>query len=422
MAGVLDGQPVDAAVTNPAFIIKNADDTTPSRLGLGSAAPDQGPAITWTQQEVNSIDSFIGKTQNIAATATPPWTHNDIGLSTDPLFTRVNLMTAKFNGITGHMHTGVDGDGPILNGSNITGNIVNTITPAGFPSLVGNVQLSPGTGVSFAVSGQIITITASGSGTVESIAVTGYPAATGNIIFEAGTGIGLSQSGDLITISASASGGYKAPTIQTFGPSAGTYTTPTSPSPLYLKVTVVGDGGGGGSEGPSGSAGTVGSGTSFGPISCGAGNPGTGNYSGGAGAAGGTGGTNTISAGPLVLTNVQGGQGSPTPAYISASGAVGIAGGDGGSNPMGGGGAGGYPEGSGSNASANTGGGGGGSGYYGGGASAYPGSGGGAGGYVEAIINSPASTYAYSVGSGGTGASGGGNGGSGYIIVEEHYQ
>jgi hypothetical protein len=56
--------------------------------------------------------------------------------------------------------------------------------------------------------------------------------------------------------------------------------------------------------------------------------------------------------------------------------------------------------------------------------------GGGAGGegeYAEILINSPAATYTYSVGAGGTapaaGTSGwaGGAGGAGYIIVDEYY-
>jgi hypothetical protein len=50
------------------------------------------------------------------------------------------------------------------------------------------------------------------------------------------------------------------------------------------------------------------------------------------------------------------------------------------------------------------------------------------GGYIDAIITSPASSYSYQVGAGGTsgtaGTSGyvGGAGGSGIIIVEEYYQ
>ena len=54
------------------------------------------------------------------------------------------------------------------------------------------------------------------------------------------------------------------------------------------------------------------------------------------------------------------------------------------------------------------------------------GGGGGEGEYLELIINSPAATYTYTVGSGGSGGTGGagyngGAGGSGVIIVDEYY-
>jgi hypothetical protein len=55
------------------------------------------------------------------------------------------------------------------------------------------------------------------------------------------------------------------------------------------------------------------------------------------------------------------------------------------------------------------------------------GGGGAAGGYVEKLITSPAASYSYSIGAGGTsGAAGtsgqtGGVGGSGIIIVDEFY-
>jgi len=53
------------------------------------------------------------------------------------------------------------------------------------------------------------------------------------------------------------------------------------------------------------------------------------------------------------------------------------------------------------------------------------GEGGGGGGYLEKLISSPAATYAYAVGAGGTAGAGGTHAGAagtaGIIIVEEHY-
>jgi hypothetical protein len=110
--GVQDGQDVSAAITNPAFINKNIDDTTPSRLGLGSTVTAQGPSITWAQQQFNSICSALGLSINQAYNYLFTWTNNYVGTSTDSVFARVQALVALFSGSTGHTHSGVDGQGP----------------------------------------------------------------------------------------------------------------------------------------------------------------------------------------------------------------------------------------------------------------------------------------------------------------------
>jgi len=200
-------------------------------------------------------------------------------------------------------------------------------------------------------------------------------------------------------------------TIQKFTSGSGTYTTPVSPAPIYIKVRMVGGGGGGGGYSPSGTDGSYGGNTTFSTfLSC------TGGEGGPKGAAGnisaGAGGTATLTSpaiGIVVLSGSVGGSGTSPP------GAGYSAGGVGGTSPFG---AAGGAYSYGSSAAANSGSGGGGGGEY----IAYPGCGGGAGGYIEAIINAPAASYSYSIGAGGTGGTYGGNGGSGVIIVEEHYQ
>lgn len=211
-----------------------------------------------------------------------------------------------------------------------------------------------------------------------------------------------------VTLSNSAAPAVQVPTIQTLLSGSGTYTTPISPSPLYLKVRMVGGGGGGG--GPSGgaSAGGTGGQTSFGGTLLVA-NGGTGGGAGAVSGSGGSGGTVSNTAGPLILVALSGGSAAST--YISSpsSGAMGAP------SPFGG--AGGSSN---SNAVANSGSGGGGGGGSGGGASGGPG--GGCGGYIEAIIPSPSATYSYSIGTAGASAgSGAGIGGSGVIIVEAYY-
>ena len=206
-----------------------------------------------------------------------------------------------------------------------------------------------------------------------------------------------------------------APTIQKFTSSSGTYTTPTSPAPLYIKVTLAGGGGGGGGGGATAGNGADGGASTFGAtLSAAGGIKGV----GGTGQ-GGAGGAGTI--GGLVAFTFPGGQGS---ASVNANGSILIPNGaNGGANLLGGGGAGGYNT-AGAAGATNTGAGGGG----GAGASTvYSGSGGGAGAVIVAWIGSPGATYAYAVGAGGsagsagTASSAGGAGAAGVVIVEEYY-
>lgn len=249
-----------------------------------------------------------------------------------------------------------------------------------------------------------------------------------NIANLAGVGtraVTVNAAGTLTTGAAS----YTAPTVSTAGTtshsggfpanSSGTYTTPTSPAPLYLKIRMVGGGGGGAGSSATGGAGGTGGATTINStlFVC---NGGVGGASGGGN--GGLGGTVTTTGGTL-LVGIQGSSGGSGGSDVTGTAFVGS--GIGGTTPFGGAGA---NNGNGAGFSAQTN-----SGSGGGGASTATlassgsGGGGGAGGYLEIIVSSPASTYTYSVGAGGAqGTAGtgslGGAGGSGYIVIEEFYQ
>lgn len=212
-----------------------------------------------------------------------------------------------------------------------------------------------------------------------------------------------------------------APTIQKFTSGSGTYTTPTSPAPLYIHVRMVGGGGGGrgsgsGAQGSGGNGGDTTFGSSFLTASGGAG------YSGGAT---GLGGAATINAGAtgLAITGATG-QGGQITGASSGSSALG---GMGGVSPLGGMGQS-LVNATASASAANSGSGGPGGGVTGTALAMTAGGGGGSGGYIDAIVTSPASSYAYAVGAAGTagtlGTTGfaGGAGGSGVIEVTEFYQ
>lgn len=218
----------------------------------------------------------------------------------------------------------------------------------------------------------------------------------------------MSTSGVLSTV------GYGAPTVQKFTSGSGTYTLPTGPSPIYLKLEMVGGGGGGASS-------TAGGGVS--------GSNGANSFFGSTIAGGGTGATNSTNPGGAGGTatlvscsgiGVDGGYGNPSGRPSATT--LGSVGGNGGSSALGGAGGGNTGNAAGYNATANTGSGGGGGGGNG---NNEAGAGGGASAYVNCVITSPSSTYSYSVGAGGAGGTSGntgGNGGSGLIVVTEFYQ
>lgn len=201
---------------------------------------------------------------------------------------------------------------------------------------------------------------------------------------------------------------------------SGTYTTPANAR--QLRIRMIGGGGGGGGSGVGPGTATAGSDTIFNSVHAAGGGAAALGGNAGSGGTGGTGSANVRIAGAP--------GGVPTISIWTATNFVSFGGAGGG--PGGGAGAGtGGSANAGNSGVANTGGGG--SGASNGSATqtamvsnVIP-PGGGAGEYVELIINSPTSSYTYTVGSGGNGASAGtggaagGNGGSGVIIVDEYY-
>lgn len=206
----------------------------------------------------------------------------------------------------------------------------------------------------------------------------------------------------------------------------GTYTVPSSPTPLYIKIRAVGAGGGGGgsgtaSQGKGGDGGTTyfGNGLFIVRGGLGGSDPGFGSRHPG------TGGAVTIDASIVGPFPVPGGGGlAGTQASTSFFGI----GGGGGNSALGGGGIGNDLSPS-VAPGANTGGGGGGAASAAA-ASQTGGGGGGGGGYAEGVIANPTggATYAYAVGVGGTAGAAGTSGTAGaagsdaVLYVEEHYQ
>ena len=206
---------------------------------------------------------------------------------------------------------------------------------------------------------------------------------------------------------------HAVPQVTIYTSGSGTYTTPTNAKFLHIKMVGGGAGGAGGGISTV-QAGGAGGNTTFGTSLL---------------AANGAGGTSTSSLGgsatvtsPAVGIACTGSLGQGFTAFLAQYGTGGI----GGTSQFGGNGSG-YANGAGTAAAANSGSGGAGGGTSNVGSLMYTGAGGGAGGYIDAIINSPSATYAYSIGAGGTaGAAGtsafaGGAGGSGTIYITAYF-
>lgn len=219
---------------------------------------------------------------------------------------------------------------------------------------------------------------------------------------------------------------FKPPTRQIFTTGSGTYVRPAGVRQIRIKMAGGGGGGAGATgTGGSGTGGSDGTNTTFGAslLTCG--------FGAGApyGGAAPTGGAGTINS-PAVGYTIEGGAGAGYTYQSGAdSGGTCISGGSGGMTYFGGAGqGGGDAQKNATPGKPNTGAGGGGGATPRTTIGCFAGPGGAAGAFIDAIIDNPAGSYAYSIGSGGGGGSGGsgsggngGDGGSGVIIVDEYY-
>lgn len=247
--------------------------------------------------------------------------------------------------------------------------------------------------------------------TVATVPASAMPALTGDCTTSAGAvattctksnGVAFSTAATVLTV----------PTRQVFlSGTAATYTRPSSPTPIALKLRICGGGGGGGGSGVAGSAGNGSPGTAstFSTF--------TANFGAGAGTTGELGGAG--GAAPALSNPTWGLAGTPGETGGTGVAATTTIGAMGGNSP--------FFHGALLNGSpvANTGAGGSGGNLSGAG---QVGGGGGGGACLETTISSPASTYTYTVGAFGAGGTLGTNGqagnpgSAGIIIVDEIYQ
>jgi|CXWL01.1.fsa_nt_gi hypothetical protein len=85
---LVDGSLANAAAFNNEFVSKVSDSVVTSNIDLNSSDVVQGVEITKLQRELNSLNSFSGKTVNTAKDVKPTWASTNYGSSTDSLQAR----------------------------------------------------------------------------------------------------------------------------------------------------------------------------------------------------------------------------------------------------------------------------------------------------------------------------------------------
>lgn len=179
--GVIDGTPVDAPTTNPAFLDANQDDTGIGKITLANVdATVSGGQIDNLQAEHNSISNFSGKASNSGITSVPTYTENQGFTPNNNLQARSSQLSAKFHKVTGHSHrVGVDGDGSPVSSVDITDSPNRGFAQAG-ANLIGV------TGISTNVSTQLLAQSPSNGPAIQGVVVN---APYNKIILRQATGI-----------------------------------------------------------------------------------------------------------------------------------------------------------------------------------------------------------------------------------------
>lgn len=171
MAGIVDGQPVDATASNSAWLAKNGDDTTIGIVTLANtAAASSGPQIDNAQGAINIILDAVGGNQYTPATAYGPLPANTISALTHEQ--SLGVLARFFQGATGHNHAGTDGQGPLVIA-------VQSLAASGHAAATGAVTLSAGNLISLNQSGQNIQISGTYPGLPDVLSVANGPATAG---------------------------------------------------------------------------------------------------------------------------------------------------------------------------------------------------------------------------------------------------
>lgn len=125
---VSDGQAVNAAVTNAAFMSRLVDTSTIGVVDLNNTTDaNSGAQVTNVQQAINETFDAVGMT-GIGDATRKNYSSNNVVSDGNSHKISIGDLDATFDGATGHDHDGTAGNGPKLLGSNIVHSPVAPVT------------------------------------------------------------------------------------------------------------------------------------------------------------------------------------------------------------------------------------------------------------------------------------------------------
>lgn len=172
MCPIVDGQPVDAANSNPAWLDAQTDDQALGKIGLENSDVVSGPFIENTQRLQNNLAETVGLDTSADYTAEADTTGRTYGAPSstiddgDSHKLALTKLANKFHPTTGHYHTGAPGDGPAISAPSLAGVPLRGYFRQG-------LDLATVTGTSWDVSTEMSGYTPSTGILVEGVVVTG---------------------------------------------------------------------------------------------------------------------------------------------------------------------------------------------------------------------------------------------------------
>lgn len=113
---ISDGQPVNAAATNAAFMSRTVDTSTIGKVSLQESGSG---SIGDIQKLTNAIMSDIGRATEVDATS-KDYSSNNVVANGDDRKVAIGKLDAEFDSTTGHNHDGSAGNGKPISAANLT--------------------------------------------------------------------------------------------------------------------------------------------------------------------------------------------------------------------------------------------------------------------------------------------------------------